>query len=177
MKYYLLTLPELRDKSKNIARTLLWEDVEPYILEAQNLDIKPKITDELLIELLSYLDLDKQDDEIFNILLDGGIYTVKDRRYSLSGLKASLSYYTYARLVNNLNYDLNRFGYSEKNDQYTDKTEIIQRKTMRLDATSTADTYMAECLVFIKANTDKFKMFENKNIRMRNNIRMRVIGD
>jgi len=170
-------MPELRDKTKSIARTLVWEDVEPYLLEAQNLDIKPKITDALLIELLTYLDVETQDDLVFNMLLDGGVYTIKGKRFVFSGLKASLSYYTYARLTNNLNYDLNRSGLTEHNDQYSLKTEIVQRKTMRMDAVSTADAYMSECLHFIKANVDRFKMFECSPVRMKNNIRLRTIGD
>lgn len=149
MNIYLITIEDLRTHTKNIARTVVWDDVEPYIREAQNLDIKPKIGDETLMKLLS------EENEVYTLLLNGGIYTNNGQSRMFSGLKAALSYYIYARLVNN-SFQFTRFGSVQKTDQYSQNTENVQRKTLKLDAVTTADAYLYECVQFIKAHPDTF---------------------
>lgn len=149
MRRYLINIDDLRTHTKNIARTVVWDDAEPFVREAQNLDIKPKISDSILLNLLS------EENDIYTLLLNGGVYTYNGQDWMFSGLKAALSYYTYARLVNN-SFDLTRFGSVQKIDQYSQNTQDVQRKTLKLDAVTTADAYMYECVQFIKAHPDNF---------------------
>lgn len=156
------------------------DDVEPYIEEAQNINVKPKIGDALLIDLKKFVESATGLPD-YNILLNGGIWTAsgqcgKDAEYEMLGLKTALAYYTFVRMTWQSGFNLSRSGMVEKLDQYSANVEDKRRKTAANENLSIADAYMAECLLYLKNNRDKFPKFPS-NTRQRNNIRFRVIGE
>lgn len=155
MKRYLIDHSDLNKYTKPISNLRDMEGDKFAINEAQQMDIKPVITDAILLDLLEYIDLPEQDDEIRNTLLNGGTYKYKNVKYYLAGLKATHAYYTYSRLVAN-SFDLTRFGSVQLKDQYSTNTADLQRKTLSNDARDTANIYMEECIRFIKSHPDTF---------------------
>lgn len=157
MKEYLIDHSDLNKYTKPISNLRDMDGDKFAINEAQQMDIKPRITDAVLLDLLEYLDKTVQDDEIKNTLLNGGTY----QSYYISGLKATHAYYTYSRLVSN-SFDLTRFGSVQRNDQYSTSTADLQRKTLANDARDTANVYLEECIKFIQAHPDTFNFGTTK---------------
>lgn len=155
MKEYLIDHSDLNKYTKPISNLRDMESDKFAINEAQQMDIKPVITDAILLDLLEYIGQDDTPDETRNTLLNGGTYEYKGIKYYLSGLKAAHAYYTYSRLVAN-SFDLTRFGSVQRNDQYSTNTADLQRKTLQNDARDTANIYMEECIQFIKSHPDTF---------------------
>jgi len=75
---------------KQISQTVYDDVLNAVIIEAQIQDLAPLLGERLFNDLL----INTVD---YNDLLDGGTYTYKGILYSNYGLKAVLSYYTYAR--------------------------------------------------------------------------------
>lgn len=174
---YILTIDELRTRTKTIARSLKWEDVEPYVEEAQNMDIKQQIGDATYVQILDFISKVSESPD-YTKLLEGGRYTDGcGNPFIFEGLKTTLAYYVLARMIKNINFDVSRFGLNSKIDQYSTMTEAAQRKVMENDARRTADTYFAECIRYLRAFPDTFTAYGCKILRPRNNNRFRVIGD
>lgn len=155
MKRYLIDHSDLSKYTKPISNLRDMEGDKFAINEAQQMDIKPVITDAILLDLLEYLDLPEQDDDVKNTLLNGGTYEHNGIKYYLAGLKATHAYYTYSRLVAN-SFDLTRFGSVQRNDEYSTNTAYLQIKTLSNNARDTANIYLEECIRFIESYPDVF---------------------
>ena len=120
------------------------------IEEAELLDIKPKLGDELFMRLLTHVQ--------FAVLINGGEYTdeCRNRRHFV-GLRRALAYYVWARLVKTSVNHLTRFGFVQKRDEYSQATEYRERQTAYNDAFAIADGYMKECLAYIQAKPEIFR--------------------
>ena len=92
------------------------EIIARAIEEAELLDIKPKLGDELFMRLLTHVQ--------FAVLINGGEYTdeCRNRRHFV-GLRRALAYYVWARLVKTSVNHLTRFGFVQKRDEYSQATE------------------------------------------------------
>jgi hypothetical protein len=115
-----------------------------YIEEAEMQDIKPIIGDALFFDIA-----DNQSK--YEQLLDGGMYENKGEKRGFAGLKRTLAYYSWARLVKSGINHLTRFGYVAKNDDYSHAVDWKERQAAYNDAYAVADGYMNECLAFLKA--------------------------
>lgn len=115
------------------------------IEESELNDIRPAIGD------IAYSSL-KKDMEKYDLLLDGGEYDAPCGGVRMFvGLKTTLAYYTWARLAKTSPYNLTRFGFVVKNDDYSSRPEWSERQAAYNDAYSIADSYMRDCLEYIKA--------------------------
>lgn len=98
------------------------ERLDPYIIEAQDLDIRP-----FLGELLFY-DIATNPSTTPNAkLLAGGTYI--DDTYTLffDGLKIAIAYFAYARFIANQGINITRFGIVKK---LVDNSEAISQETV-----------------------------------------------
>lgn len=174
---YLINLDELRSKGRSIARSLTWDDLYPYVEEAQTCDLKRQFGDQIYIDIIDYL-AGTQTERKYDVLLNGGRY--KDscgNDFIFEGLKTALTYYVIARLTKSLNFDISRFGMNSKNDQYSSMTEAQQRKIMENDARRIADIYFGECLRYLQAFPEMFPFFGCTHLKQRTNNRSHIIGD
>jgi len=125
------------------------DEVNVFIDETEQMDIVPAIGAELYFELLSDIDNEK-----YKTLLDGGFYTdSKNKKRIFKGLRATVAYYTYARLAKNDGKILGESGLIQHQDEYYNRTENKQRIVSYNDAFNVADQYLADVLLYIKETT------------------------
>ena len=96
----LTTATEIRALCRPIAQHYKDANIEVYIDEAEAIDVKPILGEQMYIDLSeaqtgTTLTDNKQ------LILDGGVYTVDDRKYHFSGLKKAIAYFVYSRLIRN----------------------------------------------------------------------------
>ena len=127
------------------------EIIARAIEEAELLDIKPKLGDELFMRLLTHV--------------------------HFVGLRRTLAYYVWARLVKTSVNHLTRFGFVQKRDEYSQATEYRERQTAYNDAFAIADGYMKECLAYIQAKPEIFADYTLKGKVKANRTKFKILGN
>lgn len=160
-----------------------------FIDEAEFLDIRPLLGDELLNEIRVIINggtFDQTFDATFGgeiakgrfrDLLDGCEYRDRCGRLRIfRGLRIAECYFAYARIVRGGSSVQTRFGFVQKREEYSDLAEIRQRSAAYNEAFGTADAYLAEARMFLEANADKYPEWPC-SARLRNNrIKVKRIG-
>lgn len=155
----------IRYISSNIDNT----KIEAFIEESQSLDIKNALGDNLYIDLMRYINKSENyvKNEYYDNLIAGGIYEYCSHSYEFSGLKKTLCYFVYARLVKHGDGVITRFGFVNKQDPNSAKSEFKEKLAEYTDAFRIAEEYMNECLNFIKRNKSNFPKWELHSIKPR----------
>ena len=86
------------------------------------------------------------------LILDGGVYTVDNRKYVFSGLKKAIAYYVYSRLIRNADGQLTSYGFVNKELNESSRPELREKLQAADDAMKTGNAYLNEVLQFIKLN-------------------------
>lgn len=166
------TLLICRDDIQRECRPTSADDalVNRCIEEAQMLDIKPAIGDDV------YLRLFDLDDEDAQALWNGGQYTDDCGNIRIfAGLKKALLYYSYARLVRSQGGVSTRFDYVIKADQYSDSADLKAKVQAYNEAFAIADGYKLQALRFMSDNAEAFGDCCKRKI-VNNRIAIRKIG-
>lgn len=125
--------------------------IETYIPEAEQIDIKPVLGEQMYIDLSeAQTGTTLTDNQI--LILDGGVYTIGTRKYVFSGLKKAIAYFVYARLIRNIDNNLTSFGFVNKELNESSRPELKEKLNAANDAMATGNIYMNEVLQFIKLN-------------------------
>ena len=141
------------------------------IEEAELLDIKPKIGDELFLRI-------SEEPQAYDELLSGGQYEdCSGNERSFVGLKRTLAYYTWARLVKTAPNHLTRFGFVQKRDEHSAATEFRERQVAYNDAFAIADSYARQCIDYIQSDPGKFPEYGLKGRISANRTIFRIIGN
>lgn len=144
--------------------------VKRIIEESELLDIKSQLGDALFLRLTTDADCMR--------LLEGGEYTNENGSVRVfAGLKRTVAYYVWARLVKSSVNHLTRFGYVVKNDDHSHQSEYKERQTAYNDAFAVADGYMKECFAYMQANPSVFADYTPKGKVTANRVKYRVIGE
>lgn len=144
MQQYLITTDEVSALSREISAHLDHEKIETYIRESENIDIKSALGDDLFLDV-------KENPDKYLLLLDGGTYESKCRKKKIfAGLRVALAYYAYARIVKNGDGNVSRFGFVNKEGEYSRHTEFKEKMMAYDDACSVADRYLKECVLYLK---------------------------
>ena len=77
-----------------IASGISAAEVDRYLMEAEEFDLRELMTDEFYHDLTT-----NQAEDKFKILIDGDSYDYEDRTYTFSGIDRVLAYFVYARLM------------------------------------------------------------------------------
>lgn len=148
---HLITPSDVLALSRNNSGQLDPRDVETYIEEAEQLDIKPTIGTALYLRLLNNLG----DADANRRLLYGSTYTACCGGMAMfAGLRKALAYYVYGRIVKNGGRTATRFGFVEKRDEHSSQVDYRERLNIANDATLVADSYMKETLNYIEQSGD-----------------------
>lgn len=97
--------------------------LDPFILEAQEFDIRPILGDPLYLAILDDLPVLST----FGDLVNGVAYTYDGDNYEHKGIKACLIYYSYSRYLANANSHSTPSGMVSKRNDYSDP---LDEKTM-----------------------------------------------
>ena len=116
MQQYLITTDEVSALSRGMSVHLDPDKIETYIRESENIYIKSALGDELFLDV-------KKNPEKYQLLLDGGTYETKcKKKIIITGLRVALAYYTYACIVKNVDGNVSRFGFVNKEGEYSSHT-------------------------------------------------------
>lgn len=156
MQEYLITTSEVSILSRTMSIHIDDEKIETYLRESESIDIKSALGDAF------YLDV-KENPEKYEVLLDGGVYeTESGDKKLLIGLKTALAYYTYARIVKNGDGNMTKYGFVQKEDEYSSRPDIKEKVMAYNDAFSIADRYLKECVLFLNEKNDEFPLYKGK---------------
>lgn len=144
MQQYLITTDEVSALSRGMSVHLDPDKIETYIRESENIYIKSALGDELFLDV-------KKNPEKYQLLLDGGTYETKcKKKIIITGLRVALAYYTYACIVKTGDGNVSRFGFVNKEGEYSSHTVFKEKMMVYSDACSIADRYLKECVLYLK---------------------------
>lgn len=171
MQEYLITTKEVSYLSRDMSSHIDEDKINTYIRESEDIDIKSALGAALFMDL-------KEHPEKYETLLNGGSYTDScGETHSFSGLKRTLAYYTYARLVKNADGNLTRYGFVEKDNEYSNNVEFKKQLMAYNDAFSIANTYLKECVMFLTENKKDYPLYKGNGGIKAKRTTYRIIGD
>lgn len=148
----------------------------PYILEAQEFDLRPILGEELYIDLLSDF-VASPSLATYEDLFNGSTYTYAGKTYQHSGVKAVLVYYAYARYKSNSNVTDTAFGSVGKTTPYStpsdEKTIVRQVQQIRAGAVA----YQDRVVDFLNRNSTDYPLWKCNNVsKPRTGFKINSIG-
>lgn len=171
MQQYLITTEEVSKFSRDMSIHLDDSKIEAYIRESENIDIKDALGDAL------FLDVKEQPDK-YETLLNGGEYDSEcGIKRTFIGLKAALAYYTYSRIVKNGDGNVSRFGFVNKESEYSSRSDIKEKVMAYNDTFSVADRYLKECVRYLNDCKSNFPLYKGGGKLKANRTVFRIIGE
>lgn len=171
MQKYLITTSEVSTLSRDMSVHVDEDKIETYIRESESIDIKSALGDAL------YLDV-KEHPEKYELLLDGGTYEDKcGEKKMFMGIKTALAYYTYARIVKNGDGNVTRYGFVQKEEEYSSLTGIKEKVMAYDDAFSIANRYLKECVRFLQDKKKDYPLYRGNGKIKANRIVFKVLGN
>lgn len=143
---HLITPQELSHYGRPISAKTDEDKLTAYIVEAEQMNIKPVLGDSLFLHILEK----GEEDEKIERLLKGGTYNVAGTIYSFAGLKAAMSYYVFAKYLMVGDFNATRFGISVKDDSYSSHISSAERSNAYSDTLEVANCYLQDCVAYCK---------------------------
>ena len=147
----LTTATEIRALCRPITQHYKDVNIEVYIDESEAIDVKPILGEQIYIDLCeAQTGTTLTDNQL--LILDGGVYTVDNRKYHFSGLKKAIAYFVYSRLIRNADGQLTSYGFVNKELNESSRPELREKLQAADDAMKTGNAYLNEVLQYIKLN-------------------------
>lgn len=144
---------------------------EAYIRESEDIDLRGALGDALLLDI-------KENPDRYGTLLNGGVYEDTCRaKHVLTGLKTALAYFVYARMVKNADDNVTRFGFTNKNNEYSSRPDHREKSSAYNDAYSVATSYLKECVAYLNAHKEEYPLYKGNGGVKSNLTTYKVIGD
>ena len=144
MQPYLITYNEVFELTRKMSVHIEKDKIDSFIREAENMDLKPVMGDELLYSV-------RRNPTAFVALLNGGMYkTISGDLKTFEGLKSALAYLTYARFVRNGDGHVTRSGFTVKDNEHSTKASETERERAWNDVRAIGNKYLHECMEFVK---------------------------
>ncbi len=139
-----LTSPnEVVKLGRSIGGKVDQERMLAYIIEAEQMNIKPVLGDKLMLDILQH----GEENEKYQVLLNGGTYTANDGGiYSFVGLKCCVAYFVFAKNVMVGDFQTTRFGTVLKESDYASHISTKERSDCYNDTLEVANSYLRDCL-------------------------------
>ncbi len=167
----LLTYKYISDSVRNSA---IWPQ---FVVEAQLLDVKPFLGDQLLSELNDQASTSPTSFSTANqTLLDGGKYVYDSKNYIFQGLKACIIYYAFSRFESKSPYNHTAMGIVQKTSDYSDPVSDKAIQRLSTENLMIADAIREEVILFLKRNEITYPLFECAGTK-RQSRTFTVIGD
>lgn len=171
MQKYLITTDEVPTLARSMSTHIDSEKIETYIRESENIDIKPTLGDTLFLDI-------KEQPQNYSLLLEGGAYEKNcGEKRLFAGLKTALAYYTYARIIKNGDGNVTRFGFVNKDNEYSSRPDFKEKVMAYNDAFSMADRYLKECLRYLEDCSKEFPLYKGAGKMKANRIVYRIMGE
>lgn len=138
---------------------------DPFIVEAEELDIRPFLGDALFKDMVDGLASSPQE-EIYTDLLNGKTYTCGSYTIDFKGLSQALQYYAYARYLGNSDITHVKTGAVVLDGEFSQRpTKVdIQRKIDQ--ARSSAGTFLEDARKFLNEKSTTYPLWNcNGDVR------------
>jgi hypothetical protein len=145
MKQHLIQTNEVVIAGRPMGNNINDERLLAYITEVEMMSIKPVLGDKLYHQLL-------QDDidESLEKLLSGGSYVYRGDVFHFTGLKATISYYVFAKNVMVGDFQPTRYGIVLKESDYSTHISTAERSSCYNDTIEVANSYLQDCIDYCK---------------------------
>ena len=155
----MITATEIREYLQ-LSKNVKDEEVAKYVVEAQELDIKPFLGEKFYYDFITNY-LTNTD---YTKLFEGGTYSPDSDGYlvSFTGIKKLLCYYTYNRFLVGNNEQLTRTGFVEKATPQSlaiDHANLLKKSSAIL---TTANQFKESTVNYIEKNVDLFPLYPKK---------------
>lgn len=145
---HLITPAEVSNYGRPISKNVDEDKLNAYIIEVEQMNIKPVLGDSLFLSILEK----GEADEKIGMLLKGGTYKSGEKVYTFVGLKAAISYYVFAKYLMVGDFNATRYGVMMKEDSYSSHISSAERSNAYSDTLEVANCYLRDCVEFCKIN-------------------------
>jgi hypothetical protein len=159
----LATLPDIQSLKyicDSVKNSTSWVQ---FCSEAQLLDVKPWLTDALLLEIIGQAStLPTTISAANQALLDGGTYIYNSKTYFFQGLRNCIAYYAFARFTNRTSFNYTAAGIVVKDSDFS--KPITDKMMQRLETESrlTADAIKCEIMTYLNRNYILYPLWADK---------------
>jgi len=155
----LITITDIQTLKPLSSNTDITKKVNPFILEAQRMDLRPILGDEFYLALEADV-LASPSLVTYTDLWNGSNYTIGTKTYINYGLKAVLIYYSYARYLNRSNTNSTAFGMVKKSNP--DSEPLSEKTLSRLvaQAISGAKLYENNVKKYLDNNASTYPLYD-----------------
>lgn len=131
--------------------------VDPYILEAQENDLRPVLGDALYFDFLANIDTTKYRD-----LLNGKTYTINSNSVDFPGIKPMLCYYSLARIVINNPLNITSYGVVQKTVNESQPVDSSTLGRLVTELRSVALSYQNRLKDFLSYNLTTYTLYNSR---------------
>ena len=79
--------------------------------------------------------------------------------------------------MKNVDYNVDRFGTSMKQGEYSSNAAYKEKVTAYNDAFAVGDVYLKECVIYLKENKDKYPLYNGMGKITSNRTRYKIVGE
>lgn len=135
--------------------------VTPFILEAQQNDLRPILNDLLYYDLMKRF-TDSADAMYANYqnLINGVDYSYNGGTIHFSGIKPMLAYYALARFIVNNPINITRFGVVQKVNPQSEPISSAVINSVVNDLRSTAMNYQLDLVKFLETRSSVYPLYQ-----------------
>ena len=156
----LITITDIQEFKPISKNTDTDKKLNPFILEAQEFELRPFLSDQFYMELLNQFKASPQfPNSAYDDLFNGSTWTSGTQTYQNPGLKVVLVYYAYAKYLNRANTNSTAFGMVAKNNP--DSTPLTDKRLANLvyQAESGAKAYENRVKFFLDCNSNDYPLY------------------
>jgi hypothetical protein len=157
-----ITLADIQDLKyicDSVKNSTSWPQ---FVSEAQLLDVKPWLTDALLIELENET-ITPPYSAANQILMDGGSYVYQTKTYLFQGLKNCIAYYAFARFTNRTSFNYTAAGIVIKDSDLSTPATTKDIQRLETEARLTADAIKCEIMTYLNRNYDMYPLWADNS--------------
>lgn len=135
------------------------DEFNVFIREAQDFDLKPMLCEKFYHLLVT----NKDDNDKWQKVLEGGDYTYDDYEVDFRGLAGVLAYFTYARFYRKSNNVSTSHGFVNKTTPHSTPLTLEEKNNMYYKYKKDANIIFADVKKFIERNISDYESWNNCN--------------
>ncbi|WP_353166448.1 hypothetical protein [Empedobacter brevis] len=147
----LLINKQVLSKYFQIGQGVSEKDIEKYIQEAQELDLKPLLCEDFYFDLIS-----KSIEEKYKKVIEGGEFDHNGQLRFFEGIERVISYFTYARMILKSNIVSTTHGFVTKKTDFSNEADFAQRKNYYYSNRKDANTFLENVKKYIELNIQDY---------------------
>lgn len=151
------------------------KDLEPYIREAQEFDLRLFLGEQLYLDLMADF-LASPSLQKYGDVYNPKQYTYGNFQYQHDGLIPVMAYFVYARYVANAGTKSTKNGLVIKKNEYSDPISGQERGRLISAAKSAATVYQERVKLFLDFNYSTYPLWRFGTQRKKGSIRLTAVG-